>query len=321
MPRFRRVIRPGDLVHVISRFVNREFRLTCNQERNEYRRRFGKRVIESDWRSLSYALMSSHVHHGLVAGTEPFESLIKSVHAPFATWLNRRQRRLGPVFAERPKTVIIHPAWAARLVAYHHNNPARAAVVGTALESDWTSHRAYVGEVGTHDFLSVELGLDLMGFGSGHAGRNAFARYVDERKADPHDLLLLGDLRRAKSELREALRAAVCVAHPRTGPGGLDYAPSIRAARWSGSLDALVALVASAQRLTALEITSSSRRRDLVSARRKVALIAAMLGRTDRDVGLHLGISETAVRKLRRSGSEQDRAEASELAERLLRAA
>ncbi len=317
MPRFRRLIRPGDLVHLISRFVDGRPRLSCHTERDEYLRRLGAHLERSDWKLLSYALMSTHVHHALVAGLEPFELLIKSVHAPFAGWLNRRQGCLGPVFADRPKTLVVDPLWAARLIAYHHNNPARAGVVRDATASSWTSHRAYLGEVAAPDFLSVELGLELTGFGVSRAGRQDFAAYVASRQAEPRDPMLSGDLRRASRELRRALGAAVAIQHPGTGPDGLDYAPAAPAARWEGSLEPVISLVAFHRGLTPLEISGPCRRCDVTSARRLVAVIAGQLGRSNRETGLLLGVSEAAVRKLRRTATAHDRLEAERLGQLL----
>ncbi|MBW2461037.1 MAG: hypothetical protein JRH11_05285, partial [Deltaproteobacteria bacterium] len=185
MPRFRRTIRPGDLVHVICRFINQEFRLTSSAERDEYLHRLGKGITDSDWRLLSYALMSSHIHLALVAGLDLFGRLFKTVNSPFSNWLNTRQVRLGPVFAGRPDSIITSPALTGRLIAYHHNNPPRAHVVEVATDSDWTSHRAYMGRAACPEWLDVELGLELMGFGSETGGRGDFERYVLDHKDNP----------------------------------------------------------------------------------------------------------------------------------------
>lgn len=321
MPRHRRIIRPGELVHVISRFVNREHRLQDPAERERYRQRFGACIERSDWKWLSYAIMSSHVHHSVVAGHEPFEALIKRVHAPFARWLNDRQGRSGPLFADRPKTLVVHPAWAPRLIAYHHNNPPRAGVVPTADDSDWTSHQAYLDDSKCPGFLATDLGLRLMGFETSPAGRAAFARYVRERQDQPRDPQLTGDLRSASVALREDLGAAVLLTHPRTGPAGLDYEPSVLVERWSGHFQEVLDVVAAAHRVSRHEVTSASRRRDLVAARRAVVLVAGAIGWPSTRLGLQLGISETAVRKLRASATARDHAEAGQLVERLLRRA
>ncbi len=93
MPRYARIIETGDLVHVISRFVNGEFRLTNNDERQEYLRRDGLTLAIADWVLVSFALMSSHIHLGVFAGHDLFSKWAKSLHSGFASWLNRRQGR------------------------------------------------------------------------------------------------------------------------------------------------------------------------------------------------------------------------------------
>jgi hypothetical protein len=318
MPRFRRTIRPGDLVHVISRFVNEELRLTCESERDEYLRRLGKRLGESDWRFLSYAVMSSHVHLAAVAGCERFEEVMKSVHSPFSTWLNQRQGRRGPLFAERPKTLVTEPIWTARLIAYHHNNPVRAGVVAMARESEWTSHGAYMGHASRPDWLDVSLALELMGFAETQAGRRVFEQYVDDRRHDPRDAALTGDLRAANRELRERLGVAVSVAHPRTGPPGLDYMPRVDAQRWSGELSTIVEWVAREVGTQPCAVVGPARPRSLVSARRVVSLTARRLGRANGEIGLCLGVSEAAVRRWARTATSAEHQLAGRLADGLL---
>jgi hypothetical protein len=104
MARYLRMIPAGSLVHVIVRFVNREFRICDAADRREYLRRLGDAVQRSDWRALAYGVMSSHGHLSMLAGLDPFERFSRPLHGGFATWLNARQKRLGPVFADRPKT-------------------------------------------------------------------------------------------------------------------------------------------------------------------------------------------------------------------------
>src|SRR4029453_10084192 len=99
MPRFARLEAPGAVHHLVSRFVDEEFRLTNAFERDNYLRRVPSALARSDWSLLAYALMSSHLHWGGVAGHLPSASLMKPLHSGFAGWLNEHQSRLGPVFA------------------------------------------------------------------------------------------------------------------------------------------------------------------------------------------------------------------------------
>lgn len=70
MPRVARACPPGSIQHIIPRLVNREFRLTGETERADYLDRDARARASSDWRPLSYALMSSssHIHIAAVAG-------------------------------------------------------------------------------------------------------------------------------------------------------------------------------------------------------------------------------------------------------------
>jgi len=59
---------------------------------------------------VAYCLMSNHVHLVVVQGEAPLERLTKSVHTAFASWAQRSHRRgkaMGPVFAGRPRGVLV----------------------------------------------------------------------------------------------------------------------------------------------------------------------------------------------------------------------
>jgi hypothetical protein len=119
MPRYARLELPGVVHHLVSRFVNEEFK-------------------RSDWTVLNYCNMSSHTHHGGIRGQLPTASFIKPLHTSIAQWLNGRDGRLGPVFAGRHRSIACDPQHAALMIAYVHNNPARArAILGAALECSW----------------------------------------------------------------------------------------------------------------------------------------------------------------------------------------
>ncbi len=185
MPRYARLEAPGAVHHLISRFVNEEYRLTGKAERDDYLARMPAALTRSDWSPLSYALMSTHVHWGMVAGDQPSASFVKPLHAGFAFSLNRLQERLGPVFADRHRSIVVDAELVAGLIAYIHNNPVRAGVVESPAESEWTSHRAYVGLERAPAWLDVERGLSLCGFDASPSGRLAFHDFVVRRGAEP----------------------------------------------------------------------------------------------------------------------------------------
>ena len=71
MPRYARLHAPGALVHMIARFVNKEYRLVGEQEREALLERLPGALSRGDWTLHAYALMSNHVHLALLAGDAP----------------------------------------------------------------------------------------------------------------------------------------------------------------------------------------------------------------------------------------------------------
>jgi len=108
MPRYARPHVVGGLFHVISRFRDGEFFMDLEGARMAYLRFLGAAVQKSSTRVFAYCLMSSHVHLVLQLGADPLGRFTKSVHSGFAQWVNERRRGLGPVFADRPKSVLVH---------------------------------------------------------------------------------------------------------------------------------------------------------------------------------------------------------------------
>lgn len=183
----------GGLVHFICRFVDYRFVLD-DEARAVYLRLLGRALRGANWRLISYALMSSHVHLGLIMGTEELRSWCHSLHIRFSQWVNRRLRRsglraLGHVFADRPTTKLVCLPRAGLFISYLHRNPVDGGVVESAEQSDWTSHRAYLGTTRPAAWLDVGLGLRLAGYEATAAGRRSFHAFVCSTRVDAAQLV------------------------------------------------------------------------------------------------------------------------------------
>ncbi len=183
MPRTARLDRPGGVFHCVSRFARDEWWLDRPGARDGYLALLAAGVEATDTQVLAYALMSNHVHLVLRQGEERLERFFKSVHTGFAAWARAASdtgKALGPVFAGRPRTLLVETdTYLLELVRYVHNNPVRAGVVRTARGSDWTSHRAYVARVEAPPWLSLELVLSRFGRPRARAAAKLEA-FVDE---------------------------------------------------------------------------------------------------------------------------------------------
>jgi len=167
--------------HLISRFVGGEWFIESDLERDTYRFTLGDALRTSDWTCIAYAVMSNHIHLGMIAGTSRRSTWLRNAHAPFGEWINRRRERFGSVFAKGVFADAVDPAHVKTVLAYIHNNPVRAGIERTASDSTWTSHRAYMGICKAPAWLDVERGLELMDMQSA----DAFDQWVRDESARP----------------------------------------------------------------------------------------------------------------------------------------
>ena len=310
MPRYARQTGRGTVHHVIARFVDRAWRITGEPERASYLARLAISLAQCDARVVAYALMSNHVHLCVVSGGDALSRLIHPVHSGFAGWLNRRQGKLGPVFAERFSSSVVDGSSSARLVAYVHNNPVRAGVVDDAVDSAWTSHRSYVGAGPMPSWLDVQLGLDLCGFSASATGRARLGDFVGAHRRDPRDAeLSAANVQQVRACTRGAVGAPVELTTGRVDQDGSEF--GIRAPagtplrpRWEGSPLEVVHLVAGSTGLAPSELQSRSRVRAIADARRLALMVWRRLGRATVEMAATLGIGSSAAAHLLRRGSE-----------------
>jgi REP element-mobilizing transposase RayT len=195
MPRAARLDVPDGLFHVISRAIDRHALFDGPTERARYLELLGRALRHTDARVLAWCIMSNHVHLVVQAGQQPLWRLMKAVHVGYAMWKNRRDGRIGPLFAERYKAILVdREEYLVDLVRYVHLNPVRARVVARPEDSTWSSHRAYLGLDPQPAWLHS---TDVLGlFGTVLAGsRQAFASFVTAGIGEERSPVLSGDER------------------------------------------------------------------------------------------------------------------------------
>lgn len=283
---------PGVTYHLISRFVDRDWFFREEEERANYLRLLGIAMGNSDWRCLAYALMSSHIHLAVIAGREPLSHWILSVHSTFASWMNRRRGRNGPLFARGPKDRAAPPARVGSVIAYIHNNPVRAHVVPRANASAWTSHRAYADLAPAPPWLCVEEGRRLAGV----TDPDAFDRWVDMTPGDSLEPPL-GRIR-AAAQLRGPIEVATPTMNtPVTTP--LIVRPT-GFVRIDPRLVVDISVAACGLRIE--DVRSRRRHPQIVVARRVAVHAATAFGIAGVDVAAGLGLSQSAVSQIASAG-------------------
>lgn len=283
MAREPRRIEPNVVYHIISRFIGGEYFINNQPERSFYLELQGRALRKTDWRLLGYAIMSNHIHLVARAGRRPLDAWLRPVHSPFADMLNDAHQRIGPVFVRGPKAFPVVPQRVGHLLAYVHNNPVRASVVDTAVQSAWTSHRAYVGRADVPSWLDVELGLTLAG-----VSRADFDAWVnDPARADDrsfseeaHELELELELRRQLDVLPKSAYGEVAMT--------------------------IVDTTAAALVVPASQIRSTSRKATEVLARAVAVHCSARFGLHEVDIARALNLSQQRVSVLRRQTPSND---------------
>jgi REP element-mobilizing transposase RayT len=283
-----RQIVPGVVYHLIARFVDRQWLITSDTERERYLTMLAHALSVSDWRCLAYAIMSSHIHFAMLAGIEPLGAWTKRVHSPFARWLNTQHERVGQIFTRGPKVIAVPPAKVGEVIAYIHNNPVKARVVKRAGASSWTSHRAYAGYVTPPQWLHVDEGLALAGFDD----PRAFDEWVAVTPGDPC-YVKLGRIRKAARTV-----GALEVGTP-TG-GGVSFVPLVSRPFGAIRVDprVVVGAAAAALRISTLDVISRSRAHAVVGARRVAVHASAAFGISRADIAAALALHPSAVTKI-----------------------
>jgi REP element-mobilizing transposase RayT len=99
----------------------------------------------------AWALLPNHAHLLVRTGTRPLTRTMRSLLTGYAGAFNRRHHRMGHLFQNRYKSVVVEEEpYLLELVRYLHLNPLRATVVPTLAalaRYPWTGHSAIVGTV------------------------------------------------------------------------------------------------------------------------------------------------------------------------------
>lgn len=151
MPRHARLDAPGTLHHVMVRGIERTAIFRDDRDRGDFVARLAALVRAAGLTVYAWALLPNHAHLLLRTGPRPLPRIMRSLLTGYAGAFNRRHKRVGHLFQNRYKSIVVEEAaYLLELVRYLHLNPVRAQVVPslTALARyPWTGHSALLGTV------------------------------------------------------------------------------------------------------------------------------------------------------------------------------
>ncbi|MBI4736442.1 MAG: transposase [candidate division NC10 bacterium] len=149
MPRQARLDAPGVLHHVMVRGLERRPIFRDDAGRRDFCARLGALVDAAALTVYAWALLPNHAHLLLRTGGRPLARCMRSLLTGYAGAFNRRHRRVGHLFQNRYKSIVVEEEpYLLELVRYVHPNPLRAGVVPELRALDrypWTGHSALLG--------------------------------------------------------------------------------------------------------------------------------------------------------------------------------
>ena len=182
MPRKSRIDAPGALHHIFVRGIKRQRIFSDDQDRDNFVKRLGDIVTETQTACFAWALIPNHAHILLRTGQAPLATVMRRLLTGYAVSFNRRHRRHGHLFQNRYKSILCQEdTYLLELVRYIHLNPLRAKSVESLTESDkypYSGHSVLMGKV-KRDFQDTAYVLRLFGRKVA-AARKAYRAYVDK---------------------------------------------------------------------------------------------------------------------------------------------
>ena len=320
MPRQPRLDAPDALHHVMVRGLERRVIFRDDQDRAGFVARLAALAAGGALAVYAWAVLPNHAHLLVRTGTRPLARSMRSLLTGYAGAFNRRHQRVGHLFQNRYKSVVVEEdAYLLQLVRYLHLNPLRAQVVPDLRTLDrypWTGHSALLGTV-PRPWQATQTVLGHFG-PSRRRARHAYRAFVAEgiprgRRPDLQGgglLRSLGgwavvqSLRRGReaytgdervlgsSEFVEALRRTV------------EAAEAPRPPRLA--LEPLVARVCRHVGLPREALGGGGRRIAVQQARAGLAYLwVEVLGHPGRPLAPVLGVQPAAIPKAARRGAKQ----------------
>ena len=316
MPRASRIDAPGALHHVTARGIERRRIFETDADREDFLRRLGTLLPESDTACLAWCLMPDHFHLLLETGTVHLSTVMRRLLTGYASGFNRRHGRRGPLFGGRFRSVLCQEeTFLLPLVRHLHLNPLRAGLVDDleGLETyPYAGHGALVGKAAV-PWQDTGRVLDRFG-GNGRSSAAHYRAFVARGAAlgrQPH--LTGGGLVRSAggwSRLKALRRRNADPVGDERILGDSDFVQQTleragenlerrtRRALEGETLERIAARVAALWGMEEAEVWAQGRQRHRVEARSVLCYWAVReLGFTMTDLARRLGLSVPAVSK------------------------
>ena len=173
--------------HIICRGNRQQPIFVDDFDRERYLKLLEKVCRKCGWRVIAYCLMTNHVHLVIDVPAFTVSYGMQLLSGQYAQAFNRRHGYKGHLFEGRFFAVRVDDeAYGLQLTRYVVQNPTRAGMVETAVDWQWSSHRAVLGKTAPPPFLDVEWTLAQFARKQ-QLAREGYASFVDAYETRPEN--------------------------------------------------------------------------------------------------------------------------------------
>jgi REP element-mobilizing transposase RayT len=295
-----------------------------DQDRNDFIDRLYVLVQKGAIEIYAWVLMPNHFHILCKTKNLPLASSMRKLLTGYVVNFNKRHHRYGHLFQNRYKSIVCQEdAYLKELVRYIHLNLLRAGLVKDLKElnrNPWSGHSALVGKVKRK---WQNTGYVLSYFGSGNNAKKNYLQYIKEgiyqgRRPELVGGGLIRSMGGWSAVLASRRRGEREIADQRILGDG-DFVKSVisglddlvkKNLRLSGQridIKALAEKISERYNISAGELLSGGRRREVVKARQAISWIGVReLGYSGADVARYLGVTNSCVTRLISEEVKQD---------------
>ena len=164
MSRKSRKLVDGKICHHIVQGINKEYIFNQEVDKEKYFNLLKKYYRDYAIDIICYCIMDNHAHLILYSDNiQNVSAFMKQVNSIYAMYYNKKYDRVGYVFRNRFKSVLIMTREQLyTCIKYVHMNPVKAKIVGKESEYKYSSYNDYLNKSG---FLNQRI-LDFLFFKS-----------------------------------------------------------------------------------------------------------------------------------------------------------
>lgn len=280
MPRARRTHIPGAFYHVTLRGNHREPIFRIPDDRLDLEEIVGDAIVRHGASVHAYCWMTNHIHLLAQPDQVPIGRMIHVIAMRYARHFQRNVPTTGHLFERRYHARVVDTdSYLLQVVRYIHLNPVVAGLARSAVDYQWSSHRAYLGQPATPWLTTA--GVMAVFDENANRARESYAAFIAAGEKDAH-------------------ARATADASPGDGfawPQPPREAADVRVT--NAALEALIVEICASAGVTVPAIASSSRARNLSGLRAEIASAAVRGGvATLREVATRMGRHPSSVTRL-----------------------